>query len=151
MHSIALMFHILAAVIWVGGLFFCYALLRPALGTIDEQQRLTIWAKTLKKFFPWVWLCIVVFLATGFYMISLLGGFSAIGMHIYVMGGLAIIMIVIFKFVYAAPFQHLCRGVEEKKWEVAAFALGTIKTLVAINLLLGITTIFVATILAGRI
>ncbi|WP_423907719.1 CopD family protein [Candidatus Spongiihabitans sp.] len=151
MHSLALMFHVLAAVIWVGGMFFAYVLLRPVLVTIDAPQRLTIWAKIFKKFFPWVWFCIIVLLATGFYMIYLMGGFSDIGNHIYAMLGLAVIMIVIFKFVCVAPFRHLCRGVEQEKWEVAAYALGTIRKLVAVNLGLGILTIVAATALADRI
>ncbi|NKB62643.1 MAG: hypothetical protein GKR95_11150 [Gammaproteobacteria bacterium] len=148
--SIALMLHILAAVIWVGGMFFAYCLLRPALGTtVDGPTRLTIWAETFKKFFPWVWLCIIMLIATGFYMINQLGGFSAIGNHINLMGGIGLLMALIFKFVYLAPFRHLCRGVEEQKWEVAAYALGTIRKLVLVNLCLGILTIVSATALRG--
>ncbi len=144
MIALLLVLHLLASVIWVGGMFFAYALLRPALGVLGSEQRLTIWSSTLKKFFPWVWLCIVVLLATGFVMISLMGGFDAIGGHIYIMMGLGIVMMAIFKFVYVAPYKHLCRGVEEQQWEVAAFALGTIRKLVATNLILGITTIVIA-------
>ena len=40
------------------------------------------------------------------------------------MGIVGILMMVIFKFIYVAPFKHLCRGVDEEKWEVAEFALG---------------------------
>ena len=58
--SIALMLHILAVVIWVGGMFFAYALLRPVLSEVDPPQRLMIWANTFKKFFPWIWMCIFV-------------------------------------------------------------------------------------------
>ena len=143
-NSIAVTLHILAATIWIGGMFFAYVLLRPALGTIDPNQRLTIWANTLKKFFPWVWLCIVTLLATGFLLISLMGGFSNAGIRVYTMMTLAVIMMAIFKFVYVAPFKHLCRAVEQQQWEVASFALGTIRTLVATNLVLGMATIVVA-------
>lgn len=151
LHSLALMAHVLAAVIWVGGMFFAYVLLRPVLATIDAPQRFIIWVGTFKQFFPWVWFCIIVLLATGFYMIYSMGGFSNIGNHIYAMLGLAVIMIVIFKFVCVAPFRHFCRGVEQEKWEVAAYALATIRKLVAVNLGLGILTIVVATALANRI
>jgi len=154
MISLSLTIHILASVIWVGGMFFAYALLRPALagidqGTIDNGQRLTIWVEVLKKFFPWVWLCIVLLLASGFLMISLMGGFSSIGIHVYVMMGLGILMMAIFKFIYVAPFKHLCRGVEEQKWELASYAMGTIRKLVATNLILGVLTIIVASGLSG--
>lgn len=146
---LALTLHLLAAVIWVGGMFFAYALLRPVLGEIPAPQRLTIWADTLKKFFPWVWLCILVLLISGFYMIYLLGGFGAIGFYVYAMAGIAVVMIAVFKFVYAAPFRHLLRGVDEQKWEVAAYALGTIRKLVAVNLSLGVAAIVAATAFKG--
>ena len=150
MFSLALTLHLISAVIWVGGMFFAYCLLRPALANLESgPQRLTIWADTLKKFFPWVWLCIIVLFVTGFYMINLIGGFSAIGNHINVMAGIAMLMTLIFKFVYLAPFKHLCRGVDEEKWEVAAYALGTIRKLVATNLALGFCTLISAIMLRG--
>lgn len=151
MYALALTLHLLAAVIWVGGMFFAYMLLRPVLDGVQAEQRLTLWAATLKKFFPWVWLCIVVLLGTGFWMIAILGGFSAAGGHIYAMMVIGIIMVVIFKFVYAAPFRHLLRGVEEQKWQVAAFALGTIRKLVAANLALGMLVVGIAVGLKGYI
>lgn len=146
---VALTLHILAAVIWVGGMFFAYALLRPVLGEIAAPQRLTIWANTLKKFFPWVWLCILVLLTSGFYMLYLLGGFGAVGFYVYAMTGIAFVMIAVFKFVCVAPFRHLLRGVDERKWEVAAYALATIRKLVAVNLALGIAVIVAATAFKG--
>jgi len=145
--SMALMLHVLAATIWVGGMFFAYCLLRPVLETMDQPRRLTIWANTFKRFFPWVWLCVAVLLVTGFYMISQMGGFPGIGNYVNLMGGLAAAMILIVKFTYVAPFKHLCRGVEEQKWEVALYALGTIRKLVLVNLILGVLTIISATAL----
>jgi len=151
MIKIASVVHVLAAVIWLGGMFFTYVVLRPALGTIDRELRLSIWIKTLKLFFTWVWICIVALLATGFVMISLMGGFTAIGWHIYIMMATGILMMAIFKFIYSAPFRHLCRGVEEEKWEVADFALGTIRQLVGVNLVLGLITVLAATLLPGLV
>jgi len=154
--SLSLTVHVLASVIWVGGMFFAYVMVRPALGAIDEgtidsEQRLIIWVSLFRKFFPWVWLCIVALLASGFLMISLMGGFASIGNHVYIMMGLGILMMAIFKFIYVAPFKHLCRGVEEQKWALAAYALGTIRKLVATNLVLGLLTIAIATGLSGHI
>ncbi len=149
MQSIALALHLLAAVIWVGGMFFSYALLRPVLGTIDEPQRLVIWMKVFKKFFPWVWLSIAVLLATGFYMIFAMGGFAVISNSVITMMVLGIVMILIFKFIYLAPFPHLCRGIKEEKWNVAVYALGTIRKLIAVNLVLGTVVFVVAVVLTG--
>lgn len=142
---IALTLHILAATIWVGGMFFAYVLLRPALVDMPREHKLTLWANVFQKFFPWVWLCIFALLLSGFYMTYLFGGFVAIGSPIYAMIGIAFVMIIIFKFVCVAPYRHLQRAVEQQKWEVAAYALGTIRKLVAVNLALGVATIIIAT------
>ena len=141
MLSVLLVFHVLAAVIWVGGMFFAYVILRPVLGEEDGQFRLRFWVKILSRFFPWVSASIGVLFLTGFGLIYLFGGFSAIGTYVYIMLTLAVLMAAIFKFILVAPFQHLKRGVEEQKWETAAYALGTIRKLVLTNLILGIIII----------
>ena len=140
----ALTLHVLAAMICIGGMFFAYVMLRPALGTLDTEVRLRLWLRVFGNFFPWVWACIVTLLASGFLLISLTGGFAATSLRVYSMMGIAILMMAIFKFVHVAPYRHLLRGVEEEKWEVAGFALATIRQLVAVNLGLGLLTVIVA-------
>lgn len=145
--SLSLALHILSAVIWVGGMFFAYMFLRPVLGVREPTERLQIWSSVFAKFFPWVFVSIVVLFVTGFYLIFGMGGFTAAGMYVYAMLGIAIVMAGIFKFIYVAPYAHLKRGVEEENNKVAAFALGTIRKLVLTNLILGVAVILVATTL----
>ena len=143
--SLALALHVLAAAVWIGGMFFAYVCLRPVLGEEQPPARLSLWSRVFGKFFPWVWLCIFVLFLSGFYLFYQHGGFSGAGKYIYAMLAIAVIMTGIFKFVYVAPYRHLKRGVEEQNPKVAAFALGTIRKLVATNLLLGIAVIVIAT------
>jgi uncharacterized membrane protein len=143
--SAALALHILAATIWVGGMFFAYMCLRPVLGGRAPEERLQIWVMTFNRFFPWVFTSIGVLFLTGFLIIYQSGGFGAVGMYVYLMLGVAVVMTGIFKFIYVAPFRHLKRGLEEQNLKVASFALGTIRKLVAVNLGLGIVVIFIAT------
>src|SRR5680860_621195 len=58
-----------AAVVWVGGMFFAYVVLRPAAGALAPETRLELWHRVFGRFFPWVWLSIVVLLASGYGMI----------------------------------------------------------------------------------
>ncbi len=45
--------HLLAAVVWVGGMFFAYMALRPVAATLFEPpQRLPLWTQTFTRFFP---------------------------------------------------------------------------------------------------
>ncbi len=143
--SAALALHVIAAAIWVGGMFFAYVCLRPVLGAREPGDRLQIWADTFSRFFPWVSATIGVLFLTGFYLIYGLGGFAGVGKYVYLMLGLAVLMTGIFKFIYVAPFLHLKRGIEQQNLKTAGFALGTIRKLVALNLTLGVIVIAVAT------
>ena len=58
--------HTLAALIWVGGMFFAWMILRPAaVSSLEAPARLTLWAEVLRRFFLWVWLAVVLVAAIG--------------------------------------------------------------------------------------
>ncbi|HLT01947.1 MAG TPA: hypothetical protein VK001_07200, partial [Geminicoccaceae bacterium] len=91
--TIGLIVHALAAVIWVGGMFFAYMVLRQALGPIDPQARLTLWQNVFGRFFPWVWASIVALLLSGYGMLFFgLGGFAGAGVHVHVMQATGLLM-----------------------------------------------------------
>jgi len=138
--------HILAAVIWVGGMFFAYMALRPAAASLLEPpQRLSLWDGVFTKFFFWVWISIVTILLSGYYMMfSAFGGFAGSGMHIHLMHGMGLIMMMIFTHVYFAPYKRLKRLVAENNFPQAAKNLNTIRIMVAINLAIGLLTFIVA-------
>ena len=140
--NIALLLHVLAVVIWVGGMFFAYMALRPvAASQLEPPVRLKLWAGVFGKFFPWVWLSIIVILLTGFWIIGLYGGFKGLGLHINVMMASGIIMMMIFMHVFFAPYKKLKRAVEAEDWPAGGKQLGMIRMLVGINTLIGIFTI----------
>ena len=142
----AVLLHVIAVVIWVGGMFFAYMFLRPvAAAQLEPPARLTLWAGVFSNFFPWVWSCIVVILATGFWMIfAVFGGMGAVGLYVHAMLGLGILMMLIFFHVYFAPFSRLKRAVAAEDWPAGAKSLGQIRALVGINTTIGIATIAVA-------
>lgn len=145
MERIAILFHVLAVVIWVGGMFFAYMALRPAAAqTLEPAQRLPLWAATFKRFFPWVWLCVATLLGSGFYLIASYGGFAAVGWYIYVMLAIGVLMMLIFGHVYFVGFNRLLRGVAAQDWKAAGAALANLRILIGVNLSLGIINIFVA-------
>ena len=54
--------HILAVLVWVGGMFFAYVILRPsAVITLQPPERLCLWDAVFKRFFGWVWVAICLF------------------------------------------------------------------------------------------
>ena len=67
--------HLLAVLIWIGGMFFAYVVLRPAaLEVLEAPQRLRLWDAVLRRFFDWVWGVVGALLVSGLYMIYLYGG-----------------------------------------------------------------------------
>ena len=50
MLMIGVAFHVVAAVIWVGGMFFALLVLRPSTGPLDPPTRLALWQRVLRAF-----------------------------------------------------------------------------------------------------
>jgi uncharacterized membrane protein len=147
--DIARFLHVLGALVWVGGMFFAYMALRPAAAQLQPPERLKLWGETLRRFFLWVWISVAAMLGSGLWMIALFGGFGAVGAHVHVMFALGIVMMLIFAHVYFGPYRRLVRLVAQDNWKSAGAALGQIRKLVAINLVLGIVTVAAGTL--GRI
>ncbi len=147
--GIALSLHLLATVIWVGGLFFAYMFLRPAaVEKLSPEQRLPLWRDVFGRFFPWVWASLVTILITGFGMIFMLGGFGGadgVGVHVHIMLLLGILMMLLFMHIFFNPFKKLKWAVSEHDWITAGSELDKIRKFVRVNLGLGLVIIVVAT------
>ncbi len=149
MLMIGVAFHVVAAVIWVGGMFFALMVLRPSTGPLDPPTRLALWQRVFARFFPWVWGAVAVLLVSGFAMVIWgFGGFAKIGTYVHLMMGLGIIMMLIYAHLYFAPWQRFRRAVAAGEWPVAAKYIDQIRLLVTINLVLGLITVVVGA--AGR-
>lgn len=144
----ALLLHLLAAVVWVGGMFFAYLCLRPAVGQVLEGiDRGRLWAPTLQRFFLWVWLAVILLPATGYWMgYHLFGGVAGYPIHVHIMHGLGWLMIGLYAWVYFVPFQRLRGAVAAGEAAVAGSAIGRIRRVVAINLTLGLIIIVVVSV-----
>lgn len=150
MNALALALHLLAAIVWVGGMFFAHQALRPAALKLDPPLRLPLWRDTFARFFPWVWGAIVLLPLSGYWMLfKLYGGFATAGVHIHVMQLLGLVMIGIFLFVYFVPYRGLRSCVETKDFAAAANHLARIRKLVGVNIVLGLVT--AATAGGGRL
>jgi uncharacterized membrane protein len=133
--------HALAAIVWVGGMFFAYMALRPSVGALQPPERVALWADVFTKFFPWVWLCVAVLLVSGFWIIfGEWGGFANAGGHTHTMLLLGLIMMALFAHLYFAPFKRLKAAVAAADPPAAAKQISQIRMIVATNLVLGLVT-----------
>lgn len=138
--------HLLAAVVWVGGMFFAYMALRPvAASLLDPPQRLPLWTQTFLRFFPWVWIAVALLPATGYAMVfGVFGGMGGVGLHVHLMQGLGWVMMLLYMHMFFAPFKRLRRAVTIGDWPAGGAQLAQIRRVVGINLLLGLIVIAVA-------
>jgi len=144
--GIALMLHLLSAVVWVGGMFFAYMALRPvAAAQLQPPQRQALWVGVFRKFFPWVYAAIAVILASGYWMVLVFyGGFAAVGLHVHLMIWAGYVMMLIFLYVFFVPFRRLQRAVAAESWQEGGGALARIRVLIGVNLAIGLLVVAVA-------
>ena len=144
--AFALGLHLLAAVIWVGGMLLMLTVVRPvAVSQLDPPQRIPLLSLMLGKFFIQVWATIVVLFMTGFWMVfSVFGGMVSVGWHVHMMIGLGSLMVLIFLAIYFIPYRKLQLYIDESRWPDAGSQLNAIRKLVMVNTLLGTLVILIA-------
>jgi uncharacterized membrane protein len=140
--------HVLSAVVWVGGMFFAWMILRPAvIAALEGPSRLKLWLQVLPRFFVWVWCAVILLPVTGIGMIHLnFSGFQTAPRYVQVMMGLYVVMVALFLRVSTLNLPELRKAVVSEQWPEGAAALGKIRRLVGINLLVGIVVVAIAAI-----
>lgn len=146
--GVAFGLHVLFAVIWVGGMFFAYLCLRPAVAELSAEVRSALWGRVLGRFFGWVALAVPVMLGSGLWMAQVEGGLVNADLRVHLMFGVGILMMLLFGHVYFAPYRRLQRALAASDVQAAVKQIGTIRKLVALNLSLGIAVVLIAT--AGK-
>ena len=142
--SIALVFHLLGAIVWVGGMFFAHMALRPAAAELlPTAARLPLLKGVLDRFFRWIWMAIVAILVSGYWIFLGLWKGQA-GLHIHLMQGIGLLMVAIFLFIYFRPYRAMGRALEAAELPAAAAEMAIIRRLIGVNLILGLSTSVIA-------
>ena len=140
--ALLLTLHILSAVVWVGGMFAAYVCLRPAAGALESPQRLTLWRNFFAKFFPWVWVAVLLLLGSGYWMMfSSFGGFAHAPLYINLMQTLGLLMVALFVGLFHGPWLKFKRAVDAKDYATAAVQLNRIRQIIMINMPLGLLVV----------
>ena len=135
--------HLLAAALWIGGMFFSLYILRPVcLKALEGPSRLMLMMGVMSRFFATVWLLVSLLLATGFAMlanISLsLTDHSWVGITMLVIGtGMALI----FLYAFFVPFHHAKTAFASNNAPATGQHLEAIRKLVVTNFSLSLLLI----------
>lgn len=130
----------MAAVAWIGGIFFAYMALRPAaMKTLEPAVRVKLWQSAYSHFFPWVWVMIGLLLVTGYAdLFTRLGGFANSALYLQLMHGIGLFMVFAFAYLYFGLYRRLTVAVEAEDIQSAAQTLAKARPVMATNLALGL-------------
>lgn len=144
MPVIAITAHVLAVIIWIGGMFFGLVALRPAVRDMDALTAARFWCTVLGRFLPWVWAAIVMLLASGTYMVfNGFGGFSGLPWFVQFMMGIGIFMMMLVGHLSFSVFKKLKRAVAAGDATLAAKPLRQMRIIMDVNLILGLAIVIV--------
>lgn len=148
MREVWLLLHLVAVVIWIGGMFFAHFCMRPAaVATLEPPQRLPMMSAALGRFFVAVAWSLALLWGSGiamFAQLSVAGGKPPMSWNL--MAAIAAAMTLVFVWIAAKLHPRMRAAVAASEWPGAAAALDSIRRLVVLNLALGFATIAVATL-----
>jgi len=137
--------HILAIIVWMGGMVFAHFFLRPAVMSLEAPERVRVMYEVLRRFFNAVSVAVLVILTSGLWMIGReakqavqSGGNFSMPLSWTLMASFGILMMLIFAHIRFALFKSLSRAVQAADWTAGGIALASIRTWVAVNLSLGV-------------
>jgi uncharacterized membrane protein len=137
--------HVLAVMLWVGGMAFAHYFLRPSLATLPPPQRLTLMRDVLRRFFAAVLVATGLIVASGLWMIGRVarevvqgGGSFAWPLDWLVMTPVGLLMVALFGHIRFRLYPRLSRAVDASDWPAAGAVLAHIRRWVGVNLVLGV-------------
>lgn len=145
MHDINQLIHLVAGILWMGGMAFMLLALRPAaLALMEPQPRARLMGEVWRRFFAIVLLAIVALFVTGgslyagaFRAAREASGVGNVPLGWNLMAGMGVLMMLIFGHIYFAGFKKFQRAVAAGEWPLAGKAAGHIHMLVVTNFVLG--------------
>ena len=149
MLPIVVALHVLAVVVWVGGMSFTLLVLRQGLAALAPPDRLRVLARVFARFLPAVGVAILVIAATGVWLLAQYGGgMAGAPWGVHVMIGLGVVMMLVYVVILVRDNPRFQAAVRAQEWSSAAPLAARMRALVWVNLVLGILAIVAG--VAGR-
>lgn len=147
--------HLVAAIVWMGGMAFMLMALRPAATALLQlPERMLLMGAVWRRFFPMVMVSIVVLFATGtnlytttFRAMKIANGQGSVPVGWNVMLVLGLLMMLIFGHIYFSGYAKFKRAQAVQGWQLASQSVAQIHTLMMVNFLLGWLALFAVRLL----
>ncbi|MGE0071589.1 MAG: hypothetical protein AB7S55_00805 [Thiomonas sp.] len=142
-NAIAQFVHLLAVVLWIGGIVFLDGFLAPVLrrALAQAQPRAQLLYVLLRNFFAAVWGAGAALVVTGYGMVFLHGGFGVLGAAQWGMVVLGSVMVLLALYIFFVPFLRMRTAVRRGDWAAACAQAGRIRLLSSLNIVLALPTI----------
>ncbi len=143
--AMLLALHTLGAMLWVGGMYFVLAILRPSMAFLEGPLRLELHKRVLDRFFFAIWLVMPTMLVSGIILQYLFyGGIGASPWPLQMMTVTGLVMSAIFVAIALFPWRDFLQALKDEKLTEAGIAVHQIRRLLIVNLVLGALTTIVA-------
>jgi uncharacterized membrane protein len=147
--------HVLAIIVWIGGMVFAHFFLRPAVAQLEAPARVRLMHDVLGRFFQAVLVAALLTLASGIWMLGRVakqvvqsGGSFEMPLSWTLMAVLGTLMVAIFMHIRFALYKRLSKAVAAADFTAGGAALAQIRTWVLVNLGLGVV-VLLATLMHG--
>ncbi len=145
MYEIVKLLHLIAGIVWLGGMTFMLVALRPAvMAQMQPQPRARLMAMVWGRFFPVVFGAIVVLFTTGtnlyttaFRSIKAATGSGSVPLGWNLMLGAGLAMMLIFDHIFFAGYRKFKRALARDDWSMVAAASAQVQRFMVVNFALG--------------
>ena len=144
--GLVLAIHILAVIIWLGGLFFLVVVLGPSAKSLDAAAAPSFWHRTLSHSLAWGWVSLVAIVGTGVALVFLVfGGYGGHVPNIHrVNMAIGIPAIALYGYTSLMPWRQFGHAARSNDRVVAAKKLHQVRTLLATILVLALSAAFMS-------
>lgn len=144
MTELWLFLHLVAVVVWIGGMVFAHFFLRPAVAALEPPQRLRLMHDVLGRFFAAVLAVVVLVLGSGLALIGLAHAAGATMPWTWnAMTALGLLMMAIFGHIRFALYRRLRQAVAAGDWPRGGAAMAGIRRWVGVNLAIGVAIVVI--------
>jgi uncharacterized membrane protein len=139
--------HMIAIIVWLGGLFLLTVVLGPTIRDMAPTARASIWYRVLSRFFVWGSIALAAIVASGIAVVRLrfggLSGVPAIHQWNMIVG---IPAIGLYVYAQLIPWRTCRRATAVDDWILAEKSISRIRTLFGIALTMALVAAVVSSV-----